>query len=246
MKQSILNPLFLLFGICLSFSIASAQTASTCTLKGAIKDYHNAYVPNVEITFSNKDVVRKVTTSENGEYSIMLTPGIYSAKVGGSKGFETSYRSEIKLDPGSSKTLNFKIYTKIDGTWVWSGAFRKGADHPSVVDVNFTYEEIPHLSENGVRSGMVRFAEKCQTQTLVSYNARYVLLSDMRNVTFTYDFLTVIADFLYINTKTKEIFAGGNLEIEKDAEYLKYNGVIKINVKDGKGTYEKVDTSEMY
>lgn len=228
----------------LSYSIGHSQPTTTCTLKGSVKDLNNAYVPNVVITFSNKDFVRKTTTSEDGEYSLTLPPGIYSAKVDAWKGFEPSYRSEIKLDPGSNRALNFKVYGKVGVFWVASGAFRKGADHPSLVYINYTYEEIPSLSEVGVRSGMVRFTEKCQTQTLLSYNGRSI--GDYENVTFTYDFLTVVADYLDINTKTKEMFAGGKLEIEKDGEYVKYDGVIKITIKDGKGTYEKVDTSSVY
>jgi hypothetical protein len=229
----------------LIFSAGNAQTASTCTLKGAVKDPNNAVVPNVGITFSNKDVVRKVATSDDGEYSLTLPPGIYTAKVDGWKGLEPSFRSEIKVDACSSKSLNFTIYIKVPVFWESSDAHRKGMDHPPIVYVNFTYEEIPNLSQIGVRSGMVRFVEKCQTQTLVSYNGRSISNAN-GNVTFTYDFFTVTSAYLHINTKTKEIFALGNLEIEKDGEYLKYNGIIKINVKDGKVSYEKVDTSEMY
>ncbi len=242
------QPHFILIVLLMSYSSGHSQTAATCTLNGSVHDSQGSYVPGAEIILSNKDIVRKAKTSEVGEFSLTIAPGIYSVSVTGPKGFETTYRSEIKLEPKSTRTLNVKVYAKVPVFWESSDAHRKGADHPSLQYVNFTYEEIPNLSDSGVRRGMVRFTEKCETQTLRSYNARSFAesASNRSGITFTYDFFTVVADDLHINTKTNEMFALGKLEIENEGESVRYDGIIKISIKAGKATYEKVDTSSMY
>lgn len=221
-------------------SLGYSQTPTDCTIRGTITDINNALVPGVLITLTNKDFVRKATTSDIGEYSLTVPPGIYSVVIPSYRGFDPTYRSEIKLDANTTRSLNFKMYSKIPLLWAWAGAYAKIADHPSNEYASFSYEEIPNLSERDVRNGMVRFAEKCQTPLLIRY--RGCSFGDCaEGITFTYDFFSVVADNLHINTKTKEIFALGNLEIQNDNEYIKYNGVIQISIKDGKVTYKKIN-----
>ena len=65
-------------------------------------------------------------------------------------------------------------------------------------------------------------------------------MDDPVNVTFTYDLFTVNADEIRFDAVSKEIYAEGKLTID-DGQKVKYDGIIKITVKNGKATYEKVD-----
>src|SRR5205814_1614312 len=97
-------------------------------IKGKVTDSMDALVPGAPIVFSNdvrsyKVNAKGIDDDDAGMYQIALEPGKYKVSVGGSLGFDITYRSEILVDPDSRRTLNLRVYVKeaVVSSPLWQG-----------------------------------------------------------------------------------------------------------------------------
>jgi hypothetical protein len=234
----------------LECSTGYSQVPPPGVLKGTVLDTNDAVVPNAVVTLASRKRTVKATSSASGQYSFKIDPGIYSLTVDAPRlGFGTTYRSHIRISPGLTRTLDLRLYGKIlvlDPNVVPS---KEPTDHPPLLLVNFTFEEVPNMSPGEVGSGMVRFASKCESPSLSTYMPRFMDSDAGRyGVAFSYDLFTITADRLEINSRSKEIYAFGNIVIDDEGEHSKQTGAIKITIKDGKAIHEtwNQNTGEPY
>jgi hypothetical protein len=89
----------------------SRAQVSTAKLGGTVMDASGAAVADAKVSITNisTSITREVTTNGSGVYSApSLSPGEYSVKVSGT-GFKTEIRSQITLNVGENKELNFTL-----------------------------------------------------------------------------------------------------------------------------------------
>lgn len=214
----------------------SQPTTPATTLQGTVRDPFGAVVPKAIVTIENVTTTRKATTSEYGEYSLSAPPGIYKVAVDASTlGFDVTYRSAIKLDTDSAR-LDLTVFPKYTVLLPLDGGPHKVLDHPASQSVSFSFEEVPDLSQTGIRNGMIRFATKCLSPFLTTYKGSP---SAPYPITFTYDLYTVTAEELRIYPRSKEIWAVGEVTIENSQEKTTHKGILIIRIKDGKLSYNK-------
>ncbi|MGE3468476.1 MAG: carboxypeptidase-like regulatory domain-containing protein, partial [Pyrinomonadaceae bacterium] len=100
-------------------------------------------MPKAVVTVKNPTTTRKVTTSEDGEYSLSVPQGIYKVAVDGSAlGFDVIYRSDVKLDT-SSAHLNLTVFPKYTVHMAYAGGPHKDLDHAASRTLSFSFEEVP-------------------------------------------------------------------------------------------------------
>jgi Carboxypeptidase regulatory-like domain/TonB-dependent Receptor Plug Domain len=107
--------LFFTMFICLallsSAASAMAQTATSATLRGTVKDPQGAVVSGATVTLINESTKgeRKVNTNDEGGYVFTaVSPDRYIVKVE-SQGFKTSQQSGLTLAPSDTRGLDFTL-----------------------------------------------------------------------------------------------------------------------------------------
>lgn len=226
-----------------SSSTEFSQTPGECVVSGTVRDSRNAVVSAASVILSNDVGTRKVLTSALGEYCFAVAPGIYSVSVEAqSLGFDTTYRSEIKLDKDSKRILNLQLYGKLYVIESDAQDISEIRDHPPIQVLSISYEPILNLSEIGIRNGMIGFVKKCQSSHQTVYSGAILSNREFGRVRsfFTYDFFTVLANEFRINRKTNEIFATGNIEVENTHDFTRIGEKAKIRILNGKAVIERV------
>jgi hypothetical protein len=228
---------FIFFG----FICGYAQSGQTSVVRGEIFDQNGAVIPNAVIAVSNETKSYQGTTSGKGEYSLTVVPGIYKITAEAPRlGFQTSYRSDIKAEPGIRSSVNLILYPKqyfhIDAYDATPGVVK---DHPPVRVASFDYEDTPKLSESGIERGKIRFGSRCgsPSQGITRYTSG--LYNDEHiGATFTYDLFTLIADEITLDSQTG-IWAKGNIRIDDNGTTSQFSGSILIHIVNGKVSYER-------
>src|SRR5256885_1483468 len=105
--------LFYLLGFCLLGSgVASAQSASTGSIAGVVRDTTGAVLPGVTVEAASPALIEKVRSAVSdaqGNYKILdLRPGTYSVTFT-LPGFATFKRDGIELSAGFTATANAEM-----------------------------------------------------------------------------------------------------------------------------------------
>ncbi|MFQ5777274.1 MAG: TonB-dependent receptor domain-containing protein [Terriglobia bacterium] len=102
----------LVMGALLSWTLPSAaQLTASGQIEGVVEDPTGAVIPGARVTVRNvaTDVTRVLTTDVGGRYrAVSLEPGDYEVAVEAS-GFRTTRRSNIRLEVGSTVTVNVTL-----------------------------------------------------------------------------------------------------------------------------------------
>lgn len=229
MKGVVKIILLLVFAL---FCISSAygQGGHSATVKGKMIDWIDALVPNIQIVFTNDTRTYKVRTGENGEYQLALEPGKYKVSTEAYGGFSAIRRSEVLLESDAAKTLNLRVYP-IRSLLV------DVSDGATECISGYYYQEIAALSTVGMTDGMVRYGLNFKKGSLLTFDP---FLKRDEQVIFTYDFFSVSADQIRVDTRKKEVYAIGNVTIELENKKEKYAGTVKVRFEKGKALYKKL------
>lgn len=155
MNPLTMNPSSLLRGlmICLFIAVFTFPAlAQDGTLVGTITDPSGAAVPNVNITVTNTETgqVRRLKTSDSGEYVVPeLHIGHYSVRAE-APGFKASEQHDITLNVGDRDRIDFKLEvgSTSESVEVNATAVAVQTDTGEVSDV-ITGQQITQLATNG-------------------------------------------------------------------------------------------------
>ena len=224
-----------LFYATLGTATAFAQSVEHCTLKGRVADMEGSAVAGAVLTISDSRRTIHATTNGSGKYSVFVPSGIYKISVEAFPlGFNPTSRSEISLEPRSTKILNFVLYGKL--LMLDPLPHIGQSDHPRTKLVSFVYQELQNLNSRTVKTAMVRYTTKCHFDTVTIFKSGPFLnesSNDLR-VLLTYDYYSIFADEIRVDSGKKSILAIGQASIEDGERKTNYQGVVSISIIDGK------------
>src|SRR5690242_826526 len=108
-KRKLIHPKLLLISLvmCMAFlasaSLTFAQTATSGTLRGTVKDPQGAVVSGAKVTMtreSTKEERSAITNDEGGYVFTAVTPDTYTIKVE-SQGFKTTQQTGVSVQTSS-------------------------------------------------------------------------------------------------------------------------------------------------
>ncbi|MGH9802512.1 MAG: carboxypeptidase regulatory-like domain-containing protein, partial [Blastocatellia bacterium] len=137
-------------------AIALAQTATSATLRGTVKDPNGAVVPNatVTLTLTATQSERKTKSSSDGVYTLTsLAPGSYTLTVEAST-FKKLVKTDVSLSPSEIKGIDVEMAI--------------GAATESVTITASAAEEIK--TETGERSNTIK-ASQIENLSIISRNS---------------------------------------------------------------------------
>jgi Carboxypeptidase regulatory-like domain/TonB-dependent Receptor Plug Domain len=152
----------LILGLLLMMSIPTvsiAQTASSATLRGTVKDQTGAVVAKATVTLisASSAAERKTTSNNDGIYVFSaVNPGVYTVKIEAT-GFKTLSRSEVVLSPSETRALETTLEIGIAS---------------EIVTVTGTSEEIK--TETGEKSNTIT-ASQIENLSIISRNSLELL-----------------------------------------------------------------------
>jgi hypothetical protein len=150
--------LSLIFGLLLLMSgspVSMAQTSSSATLRGTVKDQTGAVVAKAAVTLVNASSAaeRKTTTNNEGIYVFSsINPGVYTLKIEAT-GFKTLSQAEVVLSPSETRGLDATLEIGIAS---------------EIVTVTGTAEEIK--TETGEKSNTIT-AKQIENLSIISRNS---------------------------------------------------------------------------
>lgn len=114
MKNNIKVFVFAFVAICamLFASTAMAQTNTTGSIEGTVKDANGAVVPNATITVSGDNLIREQTTTSNAEGNYrfsQIAPGTYTVKATGTGFADFSQNVSVNLSRTTSLDIQFAV-----------------------------------------------------------------------------------------------------------------------------------------
>ena len=77
--------------------------------KGRISDDGGGAFESLHIIVENSSGRFEATTNDNGEYDLLLPPGIYKVSTSKVRGFKPYRRDKLEIKPGKDKKLNIKL-----------------------------------------------------------------------------------------------------------------------------------------
>ena len=95
----------------LSISFAFAQTQTTGSITGTVKDQSGAVLPDAEVIVTNvgTNAQRKTLTNDRGDYNVTLLPiGVYRIQTE-SQGFKTGLAENIRVDVNDILRIDFTL-----------------------------------------------------------------------------------------------------------------------------------------
>jgi outer membrane receptor protein involved in Fe transport len=115
-KRRLIRPalLFVSLVICLALASAQsafAQTATSGTLRGTVKDPSGAVVAGANVTLVNertKEERKYVTNDEGGYVFTAVTPDVYTVRVE-AQNFKTAQQASVRVDTSSTRGLDFTL-----------------------------------------------------------------------------------------------------------------------------------------
>ena len=137
-----------------------AQTTTSATLRGTVKDPNGAVVPNatVTVTLVATQTERSTKTNSDGVYTFTsLTPGVYTMAVEASS-FKKAVKTDINLSPNETRGLDVDMAI--------------GAATESVTITASAVEEIK--TETGERSNTIK-ASQIENLSIISRNSLELL-----------------------------------------------------------------------
>ncbi len=141
-------------------SQALAQTTTSATLRGTVKDPNGAVVPNATVTLTlvATQSERSTKTNSDGVYTFTsLTPGNYTISVEASS-FKKSVKTDINLSPNETRGIDMEMAI--------------GAATESVTITASAAEEIK--TETGERSNTIK-ASQIENLSIISRNSLELL-----------------------------------------------------------------------
>ncbi len=150
MKHSKMSRFVILSFLVLAFAtVASAQEAA---IVGTITDPSGSAVPGVQVTITNTDtsVVRKLTTTANGQYGEPdLIPGHYIVRAD-APGFKTAERTDLVLIVGDRSRVDFRLElgTTQESIIVEANQVAVQTDSGELSDV-ITGQQVTQIATNG-------------------------------------------------------------------------------------------------
>ena len=103
---------FLLLVVCMSLSASAQQTsnsAATGKLRGKIMDYPGVYIPDARIIIEGKRFKRRLSSADDGTYSIDAPAGTYKVRVE-YVGFHPSRVRGVVITSNGVTMLNIVLY----------------------------------------------------------------------------------------------------------------------------------------
>ena len=103
--------LFMILVFALSISFAFAQTQTTGSITGTVKDQSGAVLPDAEVIVTNvgTNAQRKTLTNDRGDYNVTLLPiGVYRIQTE-SQGFKTGLAENIRVDVNDILRIDFTL-----------------------------------------------------------------------------------------------------------------------------------------
>ena len=127
MKNNIKVFAVTIFAICslLFASVAMAQTNTTGSIEGTVKDANGAAVPSATITVSGGNLIRPITTTSDAEGNyrfLQVPPGVYTVKATGTGFNEFSQESvSVNLSRTTSLDVEFAVKGSVNTVDVTAG-----------------------------------------------------------------------------------------------------------------------------
>jgi outer membrane receptor protein involved in Fe transport len=109
--------LMFVFAMCLALVAvnAMAQSSTTGSIDGTVTDPQGAGVPNATVTASGPNLIspQKVTTNEQGRYTILaLPPGRYTVTVSEAAGFDEAKKENVEVNLSKTTTADIGVQIK--------------------------------------------------------------------------------------------------------------------------------------
>jgi hypothetical protein len=215
---------------------AFPQGGKAAVVRGRVTDVTGAVIPNVIVTFVDGNRTFAVKTSQTGEYSTMLTPGVYKVSADAlASGFQTLRRSDIRVLENSSRSLNFELSGPFLVLEPPPSTMSNLADHGPSGYLPYQYEEISNVSRTGLGHALVAFGTKCDTPSAVVYKAEPFDQAAGAKVTLTYDFYTIMATKLVFDKRNKGSFVASGKVVFEDGQRRQLLGdTVSFTHEDGK------------
>ena len=176
-------------------------------------DYNEAVIPNAYITIQGEGIKQEVFSDEEGKYQVKLPVGIYEIAARANL-FRPFRRAPFRVQPNTTTVINI-------------------VPVPTATDVNnppIYYDSF--LVSNPSGTPLTLLIQS-------GWKSRYGEDNDYRNVTATYDTLTIYASRLRFNPKTLQIGASDGVIIEEGAKRT-YANQARISLMGGKPVFEVI------
>lgn len=202
--------LFICF-FCIPRSTANGEIFSE--VRGSVSNFLGGKIPGIPVLFTSGEQKYKANTTELGEYSIRLAPGLYTVMVPKSGDFCGMRRSNFILESGQKIQIDFELF--ICGIVDTADRFdEKGLPiSVNMEDVyreyaGYNYEELPELSISAVKP-LVEFGRR-RARGAVEYTGIIQQGHYVRPV-LTYNVWTLRANSILYDSTTQTVSAEGNV-----------------------------------
>jgi hypothetical protein len=229
--------LILLFQLGTAFGQAAIPAAETFHVRGTITDETTAVIPRAKVTFQSKQISKTVTTNERGAYETDLPFGNYTMTAEGS-GFRPYRRPLFRVT--SPETITFDFTLPVQGTCDLTVVRTDGGtvtpEDSKAAEKEFCLREdffsIP--SSDGVAFQVwIRYVKHNESGDTYVYTGEKTPNDDP--VFVAYNLLSLRADKVIYDSKSKTIRATGNIVVTNESGLIPRADSVAFKIENGRG-----------
>ena len=230
--------ILIFYGVSLSqFHMSEGPDNKHGVVQGYISDYSNAVFQDANVIIEGTRNY-KVTTSDEGSYSIKLPAGEYRIRVE-VPNFRRAERSSVFVESNSTARIDFTLFDENSVFLSYQDISKEEVldDAPSGA---FTFEKIflASLKKSKIKEIGIRYGEKKQVKRSTVYTANVTPEimkyngADYPGVLLTYNLSSVQAQKITLDSKDK-ITAEGNVLIEENGEKREKLKAVELKIVKG-------------
>lgn len=222
-------PLLILF-LLISVIVVPAQGLNTSSghIKGTVFDWTGAVVPFIKVVFENGGQKKEFSPNGDGAYEGSLSPGIYRVTTAMAAGFCPTVRAPFRVQKSSNIVMNLRMV--VCGIGLVDVSDKNGKHLRTEDRIMNPFQSESFRITNSQLDLMVRYGKREEKKGVIEYVGPSTGNQVSRDVTVTYDVITIIADKIRLNKKTLMLEADGNVHVE-DGKLVREFDHAQINFK---------------